>query len=139
MDRAIKRIERAVGAYVGRWYRDVVEVGIGRNVTAAEEIVATGARVRAVDIRPAPAMPIPVSQDDIFSPSLSLYEGADLILAIRPGIEMVPPLVALARHCGCDLLVYHLGDEVYLDGGERIPIEGAILHRYFRVGTSEES
>ena len=64
--------------------------------------------------------------------------GADLVLAIRPGVEMVPPLIALARRCDCDLLVYHLGDEVYLDGGERIPIEGAILHRYHRGGRLEE-
>ncbi|HOT95047.1 MAG TPA: UPF0146 family protein [Methanoregulaceae archaeon] len=134
MGGTIKRIERAVGAYVGARYRDVVEVGIGNNFTAAEVISAAGARVRAVDIRPVEGGPIPVIRDDIFSPSLSLYRGADLVLAIRPGIEMVPFLIALARRCDCDLLVYHLGDEVYLHGGERIPVAGAVLHRYHRAG-----
>lgn len=138
MDGAIKRIERVVGHYVGARYHDVVEVGIGRNFTAAEVIASSGAQVRAVDIRATGDGPISVVWDDVFSPTLSLYEGADLVLAIRPGVEMVPPLIALARRCDCDLLVYHLGDEVYLDGGERIPIEGAILHRYHRGGRLEE-
>lgn len=138
MDGAIKRIERVVGHYVGARYHDVVEVGIGRNFTAAEVIASSGAQVRAVDIRATGDGPISVVWDDVFSPTLSLYDGADLVLAIRPGVEMVPPLIALARRCDCDLLVYHLGDEVYLDGGERIPIEGAILHRYHRGGRLEE-
>ncbi len=138
MDGAIKRIERAVGAYVATRYRNVVEVGIGRNTTAAETIAAAGVRVRAVDIRLVEAGPIPCFRDDVFSPEPSIYRGVDLVYAVRPGVEMVPPLIALARRCDCDLLVYHLGDEVYLGGGERIPVDGIVLHRYHRAGSSEE-
>lgn len=138
MEGAIKRIEREVGDYVGARYHDVVEVGIGRNFTAAEVIASSGAQVRAVDIRATGDGPISVVWDDVFSPTLSLYEGADLVLAIRPGIEMIPSLIALARRCDCDLLVYHLGDEVYLDGGERIFLQGAVLHQYHRAGSLEE-
>ena len=36
---------------------------------------------------------------------------------------------ALARAINCDLLVYHLGFEVYENGGERIDC-GVLLHRY---------
>jgi len=132
MDGAIKRIERVVGTYIAARYRDVVEVGIGRNTTAAETIAAAGVRVRAVDIRPVDAGPIPFFRDDIFAPDPTVYRGADLIYAVRPGVEMVPALIALARRCGCDLLVYHLGDEVYLGGGERIACDGVVLHRYHR-------
>jgi uncharacterized UPF0146 family protein len=136
-DGAYKRIERTVGAFIGARYRDAVEVGIGRNTTAAETIAAMGARVRAVDIRPFETGGIPFAVDDIFSPDLSLYRGADLIYAVRPGIEMVPPLIALARLFGSDLLVYHLGDERYLDGGERIPCGEIVLHRYHRASSEE--
>jgi hypothetical protein len=42
---------------------------------------------------------------------------------------MVPPLITLAERTGTDLLVYHLGNEVYGTGGELIEC-GVILHRY---------
>jgi len=68
----------------------------------------------------------------VFSPDEELYRRADLIYAIRPGVEMVPALIALASRTGADLLVYHLGNEIYGDGGEIIDC-GVILHRYHRV------
>jgi hypothetical protein len=51
--------------------------------------------------------------------------------AIRPAVEMVPALIALARRLDCDLIVYHLGFERYGNGGEIIDC-GVILHRYHR-------
>jgi hypothetical protein len=44
---------------------------------------------------------------------------------------MVPSLIDLARAIGCDLIVYHLGNEIYEDGGEIIDC-GPVLHRYYR-------
>jgi len=70
-----------------------------------------------------------VARDDVFSPDTGLYQGADLIYAIRPGVEMVPALIALAERTGADLLVYHLGNEVYGTGGEIVDC-GVILRRY---------
>jgi uncharacterized UPF0146 family protein len=69
--------------------------------------------------------------DDVFSPDISRYEGADIIYAIRPAIEMIPPLITLAQRVNCDLIVYHLGFESYGNGGEIIDC-GVILYRYFR-------
>jgi len=90
-----------------------------------------GKSIRCTDIKD---IPVPdwliFMTDDIFSPDISFYRGIDLIYAIRPAIEMVPPLVALARISNCDLLVYHLGFESYGNGGEKIDC-GVILHRYF--------
>ena len=127
-----KRIERLIGEYISRNYRSPVEVGIGRNPVAARVIRDAGVPVRCTDIRPIPPEDgIPVARDDVFSPDGDLYRGADLIYAIRPGVEMVPPLIALARKVGSDLLVYHLGNEIYGDGGEIIDC-GVILHRYHR-------
>lgn len=136
-DQSIKQIERAVGAYVGAHYRSAVEVGIGRNTTAAETARATGCRVRAVDVRPCMTGAVPFARDDVFAPDLALYRGAEVIYAVRPGVEMVPPLVALARACACDLLVYHLGNEIHLDGGERVAAGNVVLHRYYRAPLEE--
>ncbi|MBP2144857.1 uncharacterized UPF0146 family protein [Methanofollis sp. W23] len=129
-----KRIEGCIAEYIARNYRDVVEVGIGRNPDVAVRCCQAGLRVRATDIRdPAPVVGVETRRDDVFSPDLPWYVGADLVYAVRPGVEMVPSLIALAQALGCDLLVYHLGDEVYLDGGERIECGGVRLHRYCRA------
>jgi len=127
-----KRIERLIGEYISRNYRFPVEVGAGRNLAAARVIRDAGIPVRCTDIRPVPPGDgIPVVQDDIFSPDGGLYQGADLIYAIRPGVEMVPALIALASRTGADLLVYHLGNEIYGDSGEIVDC-GVVLHLYHR-------
>lgn len=127
-----KRIERLIGEHIGRNYRCPVEVGAGRNLVAARLIRGAGIPVRCTDIRPIPPEDgIAVARDDVFLPDLGLYQGADLIYAIRPGLEMVPPLIALAERIGADLLIYHLGNEIYGTGGEIVDC-GVILHRYHR-------
>ena len=125
-----KRIERLIGDYIGKNYRCAVEIGVGENLVAARIVRDAGVSIRCTDIRPFPSEPgIPVGKDDIFTPDERLYSGADLLYAIRPGVEMMPSLIALAKKTGADLLVYHLGNEVYGSGGELIDC-GVILHRY---------
>jgi len=129
-----KRIERLIGEYIRNSYRYVVEIGVGENLTAARLIRDAGIPIRCTDIRPIPPVDgIPVFRDDVFSPDEGLYSGADLLYAIRPGVEMVPPLISLAEKTGADLLVYHLGNEVYGSGGELVDC-GVILHRYHSRG-----
>jgi uncharacterized UPF0146 family protein len=125
-----KHIETCIGEYIAKHYTDPVEVGIGKNTTAAQILYDAGARVRCTDVKdvPVPAC-LSFSPDDIFSPDISLYEGADVIYAIRPAIEMIPPLVIVAKRVQCDLLVYHLGFETYGNGGEKIEC-GVLLHQY---------
>ena len=126
-----KHIETCIGDYLVKHYTNAVEVGIGKNVEVARILHDAGRSVRSTDIRdvPVPEWLIFVT-DDIFSPDISFYRGVDLLYAIRPAIEMIPPLLALARTINCDLLVYHLGFESYGKGGEKIDC-GVILHRYF--------
>lgn len=125
-----KHIERLVGAYISTRYTDVVEVGIGQNTVAAEVIRDAGVRIRCRDIRPLdPLAGIDFALDDIYDPDPSLYRGADLIYSIRPGVEMVPSLIALAEELDATLIVYHLGNEVYLNGGILIDC-GVRLHQY---------
>jgi uncharacterized UPF0146 family protein len=132
-----KRIERLIGEYIRRNYRSVVEIGVGENLTAARMIREAGIPVRCTDVRPLPpSKGIPIAKDDVFSPHEELYAGADLLYAIRPGVEMVPPMIALARRTGADLLVYHLGNEVYGNGGDLVDC-GVILHRYHSRGVEK--
>ena len=131
--RHYKRIERSIGEYVAARYLRAVEVGIGNNPDAARVIAAAGALALCTDIRPDIHHDgLTVVTDDIFEPDIRLYAGADLIYAMRPGVEMVPPLIALAARVNCDLLIYHLGCEIYGDGGEIVDCGPAVLRRYHR-------
>jgi len=128
-----KYIEQSVGEYIAGRYRQAVEVGIGNNPVAARVIAAAGGLMLCTDIRPGIRHDgLTVVTDDIFEPDLRLYAGADLIYAVRPGVEMVPPLMALAGRVNSDLLVYHLGCEIYEDGGEVVDCGPVLLHRYRR-------
>lgn len=128
-----KHIERSIGEYIASRYRRVVEVGIGNNPDAALVIAAAGRRILCTDIRSDLSYAgLTVVTDDIFEPDLRLYAGADLVYAVRPGVEVVPPLISLARQVNADLLVYHLGYEVYEDGGEILDCGPVLLHCYHR-------
>ncbi|MFZ1127078.1 UPF0146 family protein [Methanoregula sp.] len=129
-----KHIEHCCGAYIASRYRNPVEVGVGNNPDAARCIHEAGVRVRATDIRACDVPPwLSFSRDDIFSPDLSCYAGADVLYAVRPAVEMIPPMIALARTIDCDLVVCHLGFESYGDGGTVVDC-GVPLHYYYRQG-----
>lgn len=127
-----KHIETCIGRYIADNYTCAVEVGIGKNTDAAQVLSSTRKLLRSTDIK---KMPIPEDLafivDDVFSPDISQYLRADVIYAIRPAIEMIPPLITLAMRVNCDLIVYHLGFESYGNGGEKIDC-GVVLHRYAR-------
>jgi len=127
-----KRIETCIGRYVAASYQHAIEVGIGNNTNAAEIISRAGKLLRSTDIKEI-LVPeeLAFKIDDVFSPIIALYQGADVIYAVRPALEMIPPLILLAERINCDLIVYHLGFESWGDGGERIDC-GVILHRYYR-------
>lgn len=127
-----KHIENRVGEYITTHYTSPVEVGVGNNPGAVGVIRAAGVPVRCTDIRERIVPEGVVFRiDDVFEPDLSFYQGADVVYAIRPAIEMLPPLITLAQRLGCELLVYHLGFETYGNGGEMIDC-GVLLHRYVR-------
>jgi uncharacterized UPF0146 family protein len=127
-----KHIETCIAGYIADNYQHAVEVGIGKNTEAAQILSGAGKLLRSTDIR---QMPVPEDLafivDDVFSPDISHYRGADVIYAIRPAIEMIPPLITLAMKVNCDCIVYHLGFESWGNGGEKIDC-GVVLHRYAR-------
>ena len=127
-----KHIETCIGNYIAAHYAGVIEIGVGNNPGAAIIIHDAGIPIRCTDIK---RRELPDGMDfvvdDVFEPDLSIYTGADVLYAIRPALEMMAPLIALAKHVNCDLLVYHLGFEFYETGGEKIDC-GVILHRYVK-------
>lgn len=127
-----KHIEKSIGAYVAGHYQHAVEIGVGQNTDAARVLFDAGVPVRATDVRNL-SQPdwLTFFVDDVFDPDIARYNSADVLYAIRPAEEMVPPLIALAQRLDCDLIVYHLGFELFGNGGERIDC-GVILHRYYR-------
>jgi uncharacterized UPF0146 family protein len=127
------RTEQEIGRYIVEHYRHVVEVGVGNNFEAARVIHEAGVGIVCTDVRERePPVGIRFVRDDVTRPRMDLYRDADCIFAIRPGEEMMLPLVALASEVGADLLVYHLGFEMYGDGGEIIKVGNVLLHRYVR-------
>ena len=125
-----KHIETSIGKYIASNYTRAIEVGIGRNEDAAKIVSSAGVLLRCTDVKALGISDgLPFFLDDIFSPEDSLYKGAEVIYAIRPAPEMIPPLIELARRINADLIVYHLGFESYENGGEIIDC-GVLLHRY---------
>ena len=125
-----KHIETSIGKYIASNYTRAIEVGIGRNEEAAKIVSTDGVLILCTDVKALGISGVlPFSQDDIFSPDDSLYMGAEVIYAIRPAPEMIPPMIELAERINADLIVYHLGYETYENGGEIIDC-GVLLHRY---------
>ena len=128
----LKHIEHCIASYIAKHYRCAAEIGVGENPEVALILNNQGVKVFCTDIRAVRGVPgIRFVQDDVFSPEIYLYQDIDLIYSIRPHEEMMPALLSLARNVDSDLLVYHLGFEGFLDGGELIDC-GVVLHRYFR-------
>ena len=104
--------------YLSCNYKQVVEVGIGLYPKVALALQARGLRVGATDIQPE-FVGLPVEFDDIRSPRLDLYEGAQAIYAVRPPLELLPSLKGLANKLAIDLIVKPLADE---------PVDGLLIN-----------
>ena len=126
-----KHIEERFSRYIAEHYASAAEVGVGRNFTVAASLAKAGVAVRTSDIFPQePPEGILFREDDVCDPDTQWYRGTDLIYAVRPGIEMVPCIIALARAVNADCVIYHLGNEIYERGGRIIDC-GVVLHQYY--------
>ncbi|MDV0442882.1 hypothetical protein McpCs1_02370 [Methanocorpusculaceae archaeon Cs1] len=129
---AVHQIETKVGEYIRDNYKSAVEIGFGGKTTAAEIVQNAGHPILCTDVHSYAGAAVPAVVDDVFLPTLTCYAGADVLYAIRPGTEIIPPMIELARRINADLIVYHLGFELYEDGGERLNAKGIQLHRYVK-------
>jgi uncharacterized protein len=125
-----KHIETSIAGFIAGKYQRVVEVGAGANLHTAELIQRAGVQIICTDLHfPDLFSLVPCIPDDVLSPDLSLYEGAECLYAIRPIEEMMGSLIDLARKIEADLYVYHLGFEGYLAEHQVIDC-GVPLHQY---------
>ena len=124
-----KHIEDAISKYIIPRYHHVCEIGIGHNFHAAQQIHDAGCKIICTDIISFQSEPpVPYFIDSVFSPTLSLYTGIELIYAVRAHEEMITALISLATAVNCDLIVYHLGFERFV--GAEI-IQGAEVPLFF--------
>lgn len=115
---------RAIAEYIAKNYpsaEKIIEVGVGKMPDVALELsrLLSGCEVILTDVvEPAPSLTgVKFVRDDITEPTLSVYEGAALIYAMRPPPELQPYLLRLARTVGADLLIKPLaGESVLLKG-----------------------
>ncbi|NLO78320.1 MAG: hypothetical protein GX097_07520 [Methanomicrobiales archaeon] len=125
-----KHIEDRFSRFIIETYRSAIEIGVGRNFTTAEFAVRAGVTVKTTDLFPQqPPEDVLFLRDDVCAPDTAWYEGTELIYAVRPGIEMVPCIIALAQSVNADCIIYHLGNEIYERGGRIIDC-GVVLHQY---------
>jgi len=126
-----KHIEECFSRYIVENYLSATEIGVGRNFTVAELLACSGVAVRTTDIfSQQPPVGISFLRDDVCTPDTAWYRGTELIYAVRPGIEMVPCIIALAQSVNADCIIYHLGNEIYERGGHIIDC-GVVLHQYY--------
>ena len=105
--------------YLSRNYEKVVEVGIGSYPKVALALQNRGLQVAATDMLPQP-VGLAVQFDDIRFPQLDLYKGAQAIYAVRPPLELMPPLKRLANKLAIDLVVKPLAGE---------PVDGLLINQ----------
>lgn len=99
--------------YIGMNYSGrVVEVGVGHVPDIAASLKAQGMDVVITDKEARTLDNLAVEKDDIFSPRLELYQGAGLLYALRPPLELQIGMGILATRVGADVLIRPLGDEV---------------------------
>lgn len=96
--------------------RRIVEVGAGFDFSTALALTAAAPQARLlvtdVDSRVLSApRPLEAVIDDVTRPTLALYAGADLILAVRVPEELQPAVVRLARQVGASWALRAFKDE----------------------------
>lgn len=102
-----------LAGYISRNYRGkVVEVGVGHYCQVAGLLAAQGLQVILTDREERLVAGLKVEKDDIFSPRLELYRGAELIYSIRPPLEMQLAMGIVAKEVGADVLIRPLMEEV---------------------------
>ena len=105
--------------YLSCNYKKVAEIGIGLYPRVALALEARGLQVTATDIQPE-FMGVPVEFDDVRAPRLDLYEGAQVIYAVRPPLELLPSLKVLAKTLAVDLVIKPLAGE---------PVDGLLINK----------
>jgi len=113
-----------IAEYISKKYpsaKKIVEVGIGRSPYTAlllqKLLPETELKVVDVDrevVEELRKIGLKAFVDDLTSPSLEIYEGADLIYSIRPPFELIPNIASLGARIGSDILIAPLSEDAHL-------------------------
>lgn len=109
----------------------LVEIGVGNRTDTADALRNAGFDVLTTDVRPG----LGDATDDVFDPDPELYRGAAALYLVRPGEEMQPPALRLARRVSADLAVRPLGTEVIRTGDPELhTVDGTPIYLWRRRG-----
>jgi len=128
---------RKIASYISENYGStskIVEVGIGKVSVVAAELrrLLPGCDLVVTDVKEPAELPAGAKFvcDDITAPDLGVYQGADLIYAIRPPPELQPHLLRVAREVGADLLLKLTSDEEAAESGKLVNFQGITFHLF---------
>lgn len=103
----------------------IVEVGVGKQRTVLDCLKKKlKGEVIGVDIEHHPGL----ERDDIRSPNMELYRGADLIYSIRPPPELYGTLQAVAERVNADLIIRPLSTDAPPKGMELVNYRGEFFY-----------
>ena len=114
----------------------VVEVGVGNRPGVAGALVARDVDVTATDVRER-TVPDAVAfvRDDVTEPTLSVYEGADIVFARNLPPELQRPLRRVAREVGAACWFTTLGgDPAVVPADPEQLAGGVVLYRAVERG-----
>ena len=109
----------------------VVEIGVGNRPGVAAALATRGVDVTATDIRERPVPDgVTFVVDDVTEPTLSVYEGADVVFARHLPPELQRPVREVARRVDADCWFTTLGGDpaVVPATSEQLP-GGVTLYR----------
>jgi uncharacterized UPF0146 family protein len=92
-------------------YRSAVEVGFGGLADVALALQERGLRIAAADIRTFAHEGLETFTDDITAPDLSLYQGFQVLYAIRPPLELVSYIRRVTLAVSADMIIKPLSSE----------------------------
>ncbi|WP_328761449.1 UPF0146 family protein [Haloarcula salinisoli] len=106
----------------------VVEVGVGNRHDVAVDLAERGVDVTATDIRER-SVPDPVAfvSDDVTEPTLSVYEGADVLFARNLPPELQRPVRDVARRVGAACWFTTLGGDPVVVPAEAEQLPGGVV------------
>lgn len=126
-----------IAEYISRNYDGrIVEVGVGYHFNISDSLEKMGFQVVRVDIRKTRE---DVVVDDICDPDFELYRNVNLILSVRPPIEIQKCIVELGKRLECDVIIVPLKNEI-IEGGELGNYRGVsffVFTPQFRKGSQE--
>ncbi len=130
-------------AFVAENYgRKVVEVGVGHRHDVAEklkrrlpevEVIVTDTQESIINLYI--GRNVRAIVDDVFHPTIEIYQDASLIYSLNPPTEFIPALERLAVSVGANLLVKPVSDEQDMFSGPnwvRVVVRGHTMAWLFR-------